>query len=560
VIAKSSSVHRGTRFSEGKPNENLEGIPNRFALWVAIIAYCILAIIGRGVTWEQKFNISHTYNGGSVSFTIEQDMDYSDESLVTLRTIKVKTGNTSAGTVGVTATTTALNGSNQDTYVDTGSTPGTTTSSSFTHAKNSNVTFQKYRVIVGQGLVVDGSTVYVPNGTTVTYKVSFEIPANNTTSHIRYAAYQGETFVGSFLTSPGAVSSVQTLYGLASNAVVTLKEEKSNLIIGEDGSAYFAPNTFVREVNGGTTPVQDTESTSPASVTSPTSTTSGGVAPTQNTTTNNYTNTVIWSSESGSAPIGGSTQAVTDSLYKEGTGHLVTAINGLRTSVDQVKDNTQAVKDFTDVQIQLRDDSPSLSTMQDEAADGIASMNSALARDDASFGTVPTQTGPALLSLDLPVIGLVNLDPATHPALDEFLDYVKLLFGWFIILQFHWWAWDEFKKLQLATFTFRQATGNPVLGGTGAQATGFAAAIAITVILVAIPASYWSYATSDDVSALATNPFSSTTSIIGAGLYLLSLVCPYQLILVIIAEMLVVRKAGVTILAGANIAIKHITL
>jgi len=403
------------------------------------------------------------------------------------------------------------------------------------------------------GMSIDElADTYTPNGTTVTYKVTFALPANDTNRIIRYEAYQGSTLVGAFTTGPGDPSSQVTLYGLATNTAVSLKEVVSNLVIDSDGTAHFDSSTLVRTVNGGTTPVTDTSTTTPGTVTAPGATTSSGVAPSANTTTNNYNSSVIWSSPSGAPTVGGSTQAVTDSLFKEGTEKVVTAVNA-------VKNDTGVVRSFAEAQNTLRDASPTTSAMLAEGNTQKDAIVSAMTRTALSFGSIPTQSSPAILVLHLPVLGTINLDPATHTDIKEYLDFVKLLFGWYLIFQFHCWCWAEFKSLQLATFTFTQAKGNPVLGGTGAQATGFAAAIAITVILVAIPSAYWAYATSDNVSALSTNPFSSTTGITGAGLYLLSLCCPYQLILLLTAEMLVVRKAGVTALAGANIVIKHIT-
>jgi len=555
------SLHGADRlFQKKKQNKSFEGVPHRVALWVAIVVYCILAVMGRAVNWQQKFVISHSYNGGSISLTIQQDMDYSDPSLVTLRTVKVKTGNTTEGTVGVTATNTALNGSNQDTYVDTGSTPGTTTSSSFTHAKATSVTFQKYRVIVGQGVVVDGSSVYTPNGTTVTYKVTFTLPANTTTAHIKYNAYQGATQVGSFVTAPGDPAVDRTLYGLSSNTAVTLKEEKANLIVNPDGTAYFDTNTFVREVNGGTVPVQDTETASPASVTGPGQTTSTGVAPTQNVTTNNYSSTTVWSSASGTAPIGGSTQIVTDSLYKEGTGKVIEAVNSVRQSVDVVKDNTQVIKEHAEAQLALRDSSPTVSDMDTAGAAYSASMLSGMSAiqakrlDQALYSVSPA----SILVMDLPVIGVVNLDPASNAQIAAYLLFLKRLCGWFFFAQFSWWAMREFKSIMFAAASMTQAKGNTVLAGTGAQATALIAAGVICGLFIAIPATYWLMVDPAWVDTEADNPFSSATTIVAAALYLLSLCLPYQLLLLLWSEMFVIRKAGIILFSTTHMIVKAV--
>lgn len=201
------------------------------------------------------------------------------------------------------------------------------------------------------------------------YKVTFAVPANNTDRLVRYEVWQDGAFTGqSTSQGPGDPAREWTAHGLTSPNSATLREVRVNLVQGTDGMWYAGASSLVRVVNGGTSPLPDAGSTSggtgsPGTVSGPTQVVVGQPAPPPSNTSSGGNKVVnVWNSQSGAAPTGGSTQAVTDSLYKEGVdkitqavtagaGSVVDAVNGLAENgtaiqgkLDDVKASVDAVK------------------------------------------------------------------------------------------------------------------------------------------------------------------------------------------------------------------------
>lgn len=197
-----------------------------------------------------------------------------------------------------------------------------------------------------------------------------------------------------------------------------------------------------------------------------------------------------------------------------------------------------------------------------------AEANTAKAAAEASLTqAVPTIPIPAasteksILNFTIPGIGVhVNLDPAEDDQLATFCYYVSMLMGWAMILAYTVWVWEYFLQVLGIALTAQQAKGNTV-AGTGGQLTAFLAAGIMTIAFLALPAAYWTIA-HWDFSALETpSPFDSSGkgTMIGAALYLLSLVFPYSLALTLIALSLVVRKLGATLVLGLHAYVRFVT-
>jgi len=254
---------------------------------------------------------------------------------------------------------------------------------------------------------------------------------------------------------------------------------------------------------------------------------------------------------------------LTGDLFREGIDKLVakpapTSPGGM-TPEQYALTKTEAVAEAIEA-ANLANPTPE--DMSTAAATYKTSMDSAVS--DVLLPSIGTATPPSASSSLIMVVGsgsyqfTLDMDPAHDPDMSEFMGFLKTVTGWALLLAFSWWTWAEFKDLAFTAVGMTQAKGNAVVGGTGAQATSLLAAGLISAIFIGIPAAYWAWQTLD-LTDLNSNPFSSSSGgYVTTGLYLLHMVFPYPLLLLIIAQMFIIRKAGVTILLGANVLIKFI--
>jgi len=189
------------------------------------------------------------------------------------------------------------------------------------------------------------------------------------------------------------------------------------------------------------------------------------------------------------------------------------------------------------------------------SADAVASMASYSA---PTLGTVsPVTSANSIFVIESAIIGTINLDPAISASLSAYCAYVKIVSGWILVLVFTWWAWAEFRGIVNTAVVSQQAHGNPVVGGTGAQATALLAATLLAVVFIGLPAAYWA-AVTIDMSGLSTNPFAGTNTYIQAGLYLLNLVFPYDLCLSLLTAAFFIRRFGTIMVLSTNALVKFI--
>jgi len=149
----------------------------------------------------------------------------------------------------------------------------------------------------------------------------------------------------------------------------------------------------------------------------------------------------------------------------------------------------------------------------------------------------------------------LDFDPAHHESVAQVCSFLKSLTGWVLIYWFYLWCWRMFNEVLEHASIVPQAKGNPVVGGTGAQATALLAATLITAVMLAVPVSYWAAVTLDFTS-LTQSPLTGQTDSIGAAVYLLGQVVPLELCLTLVFEMVVVYKARAVLLFGAAAAVR----
>lgn len=255
---------------------------------------------------------------------------------------------------------------------------------------------------------------------------------------------------------------------------------------------------------------------------------------------------------------------LTADLFREGVDKIVYAAaasdaggggSGGMTKDEFTTTSTEAV---AEAQLAANAANPSPTDLETESAAARAAAEASVTEDVPGIGSATIPSANSVLSINVPVVGTIDLDPMARPEIATYCNFVKAVSGWAMILVFAWWTWSEFQKIVAVSVTVTQARGNPVVGGTGAQATALLAATLIAAVMIGIPAAYW-LLVSVDRSALSSNPFSgSLSSTVSAGLYLLGCVFPYPLALTLLGAAFVVRKGGTVLVLGVSAAIKFI--
>jgi len=153
----------------------------------------------------------------------------------------------------------------------------------------------------------------------------------------------------------------------------------------------------------------------------------------------------------------------------------------------------------------------------------------------------------------------LNLDPMAYAPIASFAAFMRGIIAWFAVVCFEWWLWREFKELFFAAATLPQARGNPVIGGTGGQATAFIAAVAISAILISLPAAWWAYADSDfGFIGIGQNPIEGPLTPDGYAKHLTKAFIPVGTILAVVVQMFIARKFGVVLHAGVATVIRFV--
>jgi len=202
---------------------------------------------------------------------------------------------------------------------------------------------------------------------------------------------------------------------------------------------------------------------------------------------------------------------------------------------------------------------PTQGEITDEAAAQGSAMAEALDAVHApGVGTASVSTEKSILHFELPGHdGTLSIDPMDFPVIAQVQPWMKSAITWSILLTYAWFLWVNFFGLMRDAGQSQQAKGNALVGGTGAQATALIAAIAMGLLIIAIPASWWAL-TTVDLNPLSSNPFTPNSGIIGTTLYIVGLLVPYDLVLVLITSSFVMIQGKTVILAVYQATVRAI--
>lgn len=462
---------------------------------------------------------------------------------------------------GENVTFTASGGSNAYAWTSTGGTlTGTGNTRSFTVTTEGDFTVSVYAV-AGNGLPQSNTATATVH---VVKSITLRIPLKNDYKFpVSYLAFKNGAYVNSADVPPGGTDTLQVT-DVHTTDVVTVqtrvpgvkKDEDGNIVPGNlDPSKgpidYVITDTFtidhgqifvnppggaVTETKSGTAPSAPLDD-SKKSVWTPTTSEEAAKDGTLRQGVDKIVDGLSQINATLKARLGSGTGGVADN-------------SGIESRLDTANEHLEKIAQRAEAETDLRQDNPTTSDMQSEAGAGKSSVES-------SYGSksLPGLSFPSGTASGLNVIGFgytFNLDPLSDSSVATLASFTRELITFLVSVLLLWWVWGEFSTVVQTLIHSRQAQGNAVLGGTGAQATALIAAAAITGILVTIPALYWAVA---DVSL---EPMSSGSGPLGIAFYLFRAFFPVEFLLSAAATCFVIRKGALVLVATTATLIRFI--
>ena len=184
------------------------------------------------------------------------------------------------------------------------------------------------------------------------------------------------------------------------------------------------------------------------------------------------------------------------------------------------------------------------------------------AKATPTYGTNP-EGANSLLAIELGSTGYtLNFDPAESPLIVKYATFCKAAIAWLVTTLFGFYVWNWGKDLYMVLAQTTPAKGNTV-AGSGGQITSLVVAIGITAVIVTFPVAFWAAADSGMTWGydLAINPIqsaSAATDVGGMAVYLFNFFMPVGTLLSALTAYLVILKAGLILVAGAQTLIRYI--
>lgn len=198
------------------------------------------------------------------------------------------------------------------------------------------------------------------------------------------------------------------------------------------------------------------------------------------------------------------TDLLTKPVYREGVDKITSSIRGVSTSIGVI--NTQ----MTQANTKLGTIADGLQADREQrAADNAAASNAAAQAITSGqqqgaeagtaaamiIGTAPTAApvAPAVgdyhtaMQITLPAAfggKTIDMDPMSRPGLKSIANAFRTALAWLVLVTLGGFIWKEMSEWVRGFSTIRQASGNPVAAGTGAQATALIAAGLMTAAIV----------------------------------------------------------------------------
>jgi len=259
---------------------------------------------------------------------------------------------------------------------------------------------------------------------------------------------------------------------------------------------------------------------------------------------------------------------LTGQLFREGVDKIVAASGSSSGSGGGATTNIEEISGITLTE-RIAD-----STARSELSSHLSASNSEMTTNfDAAVQrmySTPTATGSgsgseSIWTLQLPLgFGTfqdIDLNPMHVTGMTEIALWVKTVISIMAIWLFESWCWTQFQTFTIASQQLQQTKGNTVAMGTGAQATNLLSATLVAVVMVSLPALFVAAFTAAVTALGYSGGFElmpSGPEYFQAAFWVLTQFVPVTLILLILAQVFVVRKAGLLVYNLAGIAVKYI--
>lgn len=397
---------------------------------------------------------------------------------------------------------------------------------------------------------------------TLSKKVTVTIPANNGPQPIQYELRQGGSLIGTRTQMPGDTAIIQQIDVGANAGEVTVTSKVLGVVA--DGTSYVVsdnPTDSIPTETETTVIPSNDPATPPAPVTPP----PAAQAITQ--TKPSSQGGVVWSAGNGSQDPAEQKDLLTNQVYREGATNVVKAVFSLSTLVSELLTTT---KDKDTAEQDLADDRPTASDMQTQGDEAKAdSENAVLGALDGSIAntTAPAKSGSSMtLNGGASFMGFTSTVSTQWLALWAYLDpiftWIREIIRWLVVVTYTLWVFEMLNRQLSSSLQLGQAKGNPVLGGTGGQATTLLSAAAITGVLLTLPVGLWAvYATNLPVGVLLTvaaAPLESTHPSVPIAMGWLATALPIDTLLQIAPVVIIVKKYSLALIHGVAALIRFI--
>jgi len=296
-----------------------------------------------------------------------------------------------------------------------------------------------------------------------------------------------------------------------------------------------------------------------------------GIPQANGVNTEGGTQVSIWNAPTGSTV---DAERLDKLTFKQGTDRLekaigdsakkiVTAVGAGNAKLDAIGTKLDALKTNADEQATAKAANPGA---------GVAAGQGSTAKSEATslFGTVPSSLGYTPGSGTAPVLAVTmpeqfggktfDLNPFTESRLGGVAAWFRSACAWLAIVTLGVWVWSEIGSWVRGLSNLRQAQGNAVVGGTGAQATALVAATAITVAVVAGVAALLAWGFSGInlgtlLGSVSTNPL---VGIPATVLWMLDTLLPVGTIITCVVARMCFNLYASSVFAGAAAVVRFI--
>jgi len=189
-----------------------------------------------------------------------------------------------------------------------------------------------------------------------------------------------------------------------------------------------------------------------------------------------------------------------------------------------------------------------------------AALGTAINSGGVSIGSVTVEVDsassvPSVFAVTLPArFGgkTYDFNPFRSDRLGPVISWFRTAVSWLTIVAFGGWLWSKFSEFLRAASTIRQAQGNAIAAGTGAQATSFVAAgvISAAVLTAAAALVGWSFDGLGLNQVLSTVNSSPLVAMPAACLWCVNMTLPVSVILTCYVGKITFERFATGIFAG----------